>query len=127
VETKIDTIEVEAGDEIWWVVDSRGTQSFDSFRWPVTLTGQGETPHTWQSHTDFQGPSTAPLEKQVILAWWLAYQRPPESDEFDHVMRWLERQIAVDTQAQNPSSALQQAMVNLCQNLLGSNEFLYVE
>ena len=123
--THVDT-HVVAGEEIAFVVDSRGEQSFDSFRWPVTLESSGAD-LKWQSDTDFQGPNASSIEKQVILAWWLAYQRAPEIDEFDHVTQWLKQQVKHDSQAKNPSSALQQALISLCQNLLGSNEFLYVE
>jgi hypothetical protein len=63
-----------------------------------------------------QKEAPADFEAQLSLAWWLAYQRPISSAELDLSRRFLERQKADLA-----------ALTNLCQQLLSSNEFLYVD
>jgi hypothetical protein len=66
--------------------------------------------------SDPAGPAGL-LDRRLTLAWQLAYQRPPESEELAAARRFLERQHAPELTA----------LANLCQQLLSSSEFLYVD
>lgn len=75
-------------------------------------------------------------EKQIQLAWQLVYSRNPEPSELESARRFLdEQQQAFEQQAdyqppKNDSSqrsAAQEAIALMCQMLLSSNEFLYVD
>ena len=85
------------------------------------------------SQDQFAGPteSTDLIAGQVIRAWELAYCRQPTSDELALAIKFIAGQI--ETMNASPSSiaegrtCLRQAMTNLCQTLLSSNEFLYVQ
>ena len=123
----MESVAVEPGDRLSFVVDCCDDHGFDSFRWPVTITETGAGQGSWSSIKGFGGPAESRLEKQIVFAWWLAYQRPPALDEYQQVAAWIARQVEIDSQAENGAAAVKQAMVSLCQSLLGSNEFLYVE
>ena len=68
---------------------------------------------------------------QVTHAWQLAYCRQPEADELVVAMSFLAGQLEYlqANREQIPAglTGTQQAMVDLCQVLLTSNEFLYVK
>jgi hypothetical protein len=71
-----------------------------------------------------------PLHNQIDLAWRLAYCRPPEADERQAALAFLAAQLAQIRSAGTPvpdDDPLLLAMTNLCQVLLSSNEFLYVD
>lgn len=67
----------------------------------------------------------------IVAAWRLAYARDPEADEAALAAAFVERQRA--TFASHPETLpggrtpSRQALVSLCQVLLGSNEFLHLE
>jgi hypothetical protein len=63
------------------------------------------------------------LEKQVTRAWELAYGRPPEAGESEVALRFVRKQLEPQ-KGVDPELA---ALTNLCQQLLSSNEFLYVD
>jgi hypothetical protein len=67
---------------------------------------------------------------QVALAWRLAYAAEPSAQELDEATSFLARQaahFAAQKRAPaDPEPALQ-ALAGLCQALLGSNRFLYVD
>lgn len=73
---------------------------------------------------------------KIARAWQLAYQRSPEPAELSRAQEFLSTQqahlqqqpaaAAGDAAAAAPDPALM-ALANLCQALLGSNEFLYVD
>jgi len=76
------------------------------------------------------GPNDTPAG-QIKRAWQLALCRPPTSDELQIAQNFLQKQIAylseqTDQLLENVS-AEQQAMTNLCQALMSSNEFLYID
>ena len=76
------------------------------------------------------GPNDTPAG-QIKRAWQLALCRPPTSDELQIAQNFLQEQIAylseqTDQLLENVS-AEQQAMTNLCQALMSSNEFLYID
>ena len=125
---------VEAGDTIDLIVDCLSHHTSDSFGWAATisLTAADGTIHAFDSAVGFHGPAEAPglLAGQVIKAWQLAYGRYPESDELVASMSFLAEQIGyLQTHRDHIPAGLtesQQALVDLCQVLLTSNEFLYV-
>jgi hypothetical protein len=74
-------------------------------------------------------------DKRIELAWRLVYSRPPEANELAAGRQFLDEQTAAF--AQQPEyqpkgdkppqrSAVQEATALMCQMLLSSNEFLYV-
>ena len=80
----------------------------------------------WNSATDFHGPPPAALAQQIARAWQIAYQRPASLQELDVACRFVLRQTRQLRLAGNPNAELA-ALTNLCQQLLASNEFLYVD
>lgn len=76
------------------------------------------------------------LEAQVRLAWQLVYSRAPEHSEVQTALHFIKNQTEVFTgqsaykpNKKNPPqrSASQEALASMCQMLLSSNEFLYVD
>jgi len=72
----------------------------------------------------------AAAEPQALVqrAWELAYCRPPTPEELQQAVDFLSQRSA-RLQQQTPASTdpLGEALVSLCQVILSSNEFLYVE
>jgi hypothetical protein len=64
-------------------------------------------------------------EQLVETAWRLAYLRPPTSDELRLATDFLTKQSTV--LRERTKEAELAALTNLCQQLLASNEFLYVD
>jgi hypothetical protein len=66
-----------------------------------------------------------PAERLVETAWQLAHLRPPTADELRLGTEFLKNQTAaLEGKSKDPELA---ALTNLCQQLLASNEFLYVD
>jgi mono/diheme cytochrome c family protein len=67
----------------------------------------------------------------VVAAWRLAFARDPSPAELAETARFIESQLATlrsdATKVPEGRSPQQQVLVNLCQVLLGSNEFLSIE
>jgi len=131
--TEVSGLEVEAGDTIDFVVDALESVTSDSFVWIVklSLANEGEAIGEWSSDSGFHGPPSPPLVEQAARAWQLAYCRPAERAELELAMEFLVRQIeTMRTQAMSLPEGVspeKQAMTNLCQALLTSNEFLYID
>jgi hypothetical protein len=78
------------------------------------------------------GPEPA---AQVTRAWRLAFNRPPTDSEMTDALDFLAGQETyLETSAQGKdekskpkTSPELQALTNLCQALLGANEFLYID
>ncbi len=79
-------------------------------------------------------------EARIARAWRLALGRPPSRDEYESALEFLDRQVAKitaqavpqpDAAAKVPAvpapSPEEQAIRSLCQTLLSSNEFLYLD
>jgi outer membrane receptor for Fe3+-dicitrate len=75
-------------------------------------------------------------EQQIRAAWQLIYSRPPEPSEQVSATRFLSEQIAAfaaqpeyQPKDKKPPqrSAAEDATALMCQMLLSSNEFLYVD
>ena len=126
---------VEAGDTIDLIVDCLAEITSDSFQWPaiISLITADGTVQSFDSTAGFHGPPEPRglLVGQVARAWQLAYCRNPEPDELVTSMTFLADQIGY---LQNHRDRIpagltesQQALTDLCQVLLTSNEFLYVK
>jgi len=67
----------------------------------------------------------------VVAAWRLAFARDPSPAELAEAARFIESQLATlksdATKVPEGRSPQRQVLVNLCQVLLGSNEFLSIE
>lgn len=135
VETTTNFFTVEAGDTVDFVTDCRDNVNSDSFQWEVSLEftlPPGKTLVS-ESKTSFSGDQkTAPLTvDHVVQAWESAYCRPPSRDELNLAISFLNRQIEEMTihprELGQGVTISRQALANLCQVLLTSNEFLYLD
>ncbi len=131
------TLQVDAGDAIDFIADCRSNHTSDSFGWPVTVTleaGSGKTTHS--STRQFSGPAESSesvdvIPGQIMRAWELAYCRRPTENEFQVACEFIAEQLTTFQSYPDAipegRTAVRQAMTNLCQSLLSSNEFLYIE
>jgi hypothetical protein len=135
VATHVDPIVVAAGVSVDFVVDCLAHETSDSFTWPVTITLRTEpdTLQRFDSVAGFSGPPTGLdlLPRQIESAWQLVLQRPPTQEEMDLVLRFAaEQYVSLRQQASSlpdQRTAADQVLINICQMLLTSNEYLYVE
>jgi mono/diheme cytochrome c family protein len=131
-------LNVQAGDTVDFITDCRTGHTSDSFNWQVTITlkSADSASRKADSKAAFHGPAepNEPIELlpgQIVRAWQLALCREPTQDELSLGIAFLARQM--ETLHRNSAmipkgrSASRQAMTSLCQTLLSSNEFLYVE
>ena len=65
-------------------------------------------------------------KQAVVRGWELALGRPPRPDERAATSLFLERQEQIYRLA-GRTDGVQTARVDLCQALLGMNEFIYVD
>ncbi|MEX0792501.1 MAG: PSD1 and planctomycete cytochrome C domain-containing protein [Pirellulaceae bacterium] len=137
LETNVETFAVHPDETIDLVTDCRENVNADSFQWKVNLTHATETgSRTYDSAAEFAGPqdSLPPLANTIVPAWRLAFGRIPEPEEIQLAARFLATQLMLLQTAQDaegkafpPAARQRQALTNLCQQLLASNEFLYVD
>jgi hypothetical protein len=128
--TDVTKLAVDAGDTIDFAVDCVESHTSDSFVWTVDLTlaaDDGQMLGAWNSASDFHGPSAASLPQLVAHAWQIAYQRLPEGDELAAACDFLAQQTEILRGAKTPGDHELAALTSLCQQLLSSNEFLYVD
>jgi mono/diheme cytochrome c family protein len=134
-DTPVAKIDVEAGDTIDFITDCREHHTSDSFNWPVTITlkRDGQPDLTLVAKDQFQGPAEPrdALPGQIVKAWELALCRPPEDEELRLAVDFVSRQISTFQESRpdlpGKVSPARQAIIDLCQALLSSNEFLYVD
>lgn len=134
-DTPVKELAVQQGDTIDFVTDCRTAHTSDSFNWPVTNTLKTGSVKDYVavSKDAFHGPaeSIESLPGQIVRAWQLALCRDPSPDELNLAVNFIADQI--ETLQRNAAAipkgrtASRQAMTSLCQTLLGSNEFLYIE
>jgi mono/diheme cytochrome c family protein len=134
--TIVERITVQAGDTLDFVTDCLQEVSSDSFTWraELTLAQDGGDAVTFRSHEGLHGPTAKATNVEianVVRAWELAYSRIPTRDELQTTCAFLTNQVDYlrlhlqhTVAGRSPES---QAFVNLCQALLSSNEFLYVD
>ena len=130
VATSVGKIAVQPGDTIDFLTDCRENVNSDSFEWRVQLEltdTNGKVIETWGSASDFHGPLGLSLPEQIAIAWRLAYGRPATSDELELGCRFVKDQTQLLSSRGQKDDAELMALTNLCQQLLSSNEFLYVD
>jgi hypothetical protein len=66
------------------------------------------------------------LDDEITLAWRLAFSRHPSTTERKHAVEFVAEQTA-SFDAKDKTPPRTRALTNLCQALLSSNEFLYVD
>jgi hypothetical protein len=134
--THVDALSVQAGDTIDFITDCRENVNADSFGWPVelVLAGDAAAQGTWKSLEGFRGPVAADdvlRGVHVIRAWEMVYLRPPTAEEMQSAVAFLSAQLghlqAHPEALPQGSTPSRQAVTSLCQALLSSNEFLYVD
>ena len=126
---------MQAGDTIDFVTDCLSNETSDSFHWRVELTlktSDGSL-EKFDSAAQFQGPlpDIRQLPAHIQHAWRLAFCRDPSPEELrltvDFAADQLQTLYQNKTAVSEGSSTGRQVLVNLCQMLFNSNEFLYVD
>ncbi|MBC8116429.1 MAG: PSD1 domain-containing protein [Candidatus Saccharimonas sp.] len=123
-------IAVQPGDTLDFLTDCRENVTSDSFEWRVRLEladSAGKVVETWDSAAEFHGPLGTSLPQQVAIAWRLAYGRPATSEELELGSRFVKEQTQLLGSLGQKDDLELMALTNLCQQLLSSNEFLYVD
>jgi len=105
--------------------------AFDSTQ-VSTLTSSDRQDQTWTLKTDIHGPREPlpTMPQQVVYAWQLAHGRPPTEAELSAALGFIVEQFQVLIANRTEPSDIDpklQVMENLCQVLLSSNEFLYID
>lgn len=134
-DTTVAEVLVRQGETIDFIVECQANYTSDSFQWTVQIDRRegAEATATYSSADAFAGPALSSefVPGQVIRAWELAYARRPTPEELKLAFLFIQRQLDLiaDRGIALPEarSPVQQAMTNLCQALLTSNEFLYVD
>ena len=135
-DTNAESFEVMAGDTIDFVTDCRDNVNSDSFNWVVELTVSeaNGTASSWKSDQGFSGPVGTSVQLRVqhlVTAWQKVYLRRPSREELELAIQFVNEQIQEMTlhprALPGNVSPAQQSLINLCQALLTSNEFLYVK
>ncbi len=136
VETTASAIHVEAGDTLDFVADCRTNENADSYEWTVTLSRLGPVPRSWSSTSGFHGPESSrpALVDQIASLWRAAYSREITQPELDSVIPFAIQQLETlqtlpaDVKKLTPPADDELVMLmNLGQQLISSNEFLYVD
>lgn len=127
--TAIKPFEVRQGDTIDFVTDCRENCTSDSFGWQVDLKLKSDTLLTWNSSKGFHGPigDRPAIMRQIAFAWRLALNRPARADEIAAGLHFVQTQYQTLESTGKGKDGELQAMTNLCQVILSSNEFLYVD
>ena len=68
--------------------------------------------------------SADPLARQAVGTWRIGYGREPDGDELRLATAFLAEAKAAAASTSDPEL---EALTSLCQTMLGSNEFLYVD
>jgi hypothetical protein len=133
--TPVGNLQIMAGDTVDFVVHCREHETSDSFTWNIEIKlmlPNGAT-QSFASAAGFRGPTEdySKLAGQLRSAWLRVYFRPPTADEMELLIQFAQQQIRLlqDEPQRVPSGSTvaQQVLVNVCQTLLNSNEFLYVD
>ncbi len=133
--TAVAGVMVNAGETLDFVAHCREHETSDSFTWTVqiNLASTDGTTQSFTSQEGFRGPTEdySQLAAQVFDAWERVYFREPSAEEMGLLVQFAQQQIRLlqDEPHRVPagSSVSQQVLVNVCQTLMNSNEFLYVD
>jgi hypothetical protein len=137
IETARDEIAVQPGDTLDLIVDCLAHENSDSFTWPVKLAfrrAEGGS-KTYDSVAEFHGPVATEgydqLPARIAKAWQLALTRQPTDEELTLSVRFAAGQLnAFHAENRGMPEGVppgRQVLINLCQTLLNSNEFLYID
>lgn len=134
VETPAEIHDVVPGETLDFVVDCVETVESDSFAWTVVVSLQGpdgKSLGSWNSEQSLYPPATSPdrLSAAIENAWRLGYGRTLQEAERQAVSEFIRNQFEylTTTGKGRAPDVVRQIVVNICQSLLSSNEFLYVE
>lgn len=130
VETKIEKIDVQSGDTLDFITDCQEHVTSDSFEWTVSVHRNdqaGKEIDRWESAGNFQGPQITTIPQQIAGAWRLTYCRPITSDEMELATAFVQQQLQSLKQDAAPGDHQMIALSSLCQQILCSNEFLYLD
>ncbi len=129
VDANVAAIEVQSGDTLDFITDCRESVTSDSFAWSITikLKAADGKEITWSADKSFPGPPPPSLAHQIATAWQIAYHRPITAPEFAAVCGFFRQQFATLSASPSNADAELQALTDLCQAMLSSNEFLYVD
>jgi hypothetical protein len=71
------------------------------------------------------------MGRQVVAAWDCILKRRPSDQELDALGRFVQQQLELlhrePQRLSNGNSPTRQVLINICQMLLNSNEFLYID
>ena len=134
IETALDIPAVETAEILDLIVDSRDSAESDSFAWTAELSltaVDGKPLGTWKSSESLSPPLLEPtvFGPAASEAWKLTRGRsmlPEEKTAIEHFAATQFQYLTEEGKGRAPDP-LRQVLVNLCQSLLGSNEFLYVD
>ncbi|MBV09950.1 MAG: hypothetical protein CMN21_12120 [Rubinisphaera sp.] len=133
--TNVSQFTVQTGEAIDLVVDCLENENSDSFNWPLklTFTSIGGDAVVHDSVTAFRGPpeDLSHLPGQITVAWKLILARSPSQDELKMSLDFASQQLKLmsynSAGTATDRSPGKQVLVNICQMLMNSNEFLYIE
>jgi hypothetical protein len=74
-----------------------------------------------------EAPAQPDLSRTIAHAWQLAYNRPISDEERDWARAFVAQQLDVLAKTNASGDRELMALTNLCQQLLTSNEFIYVD
>ncbi|HEX5443386.1 MAG TPA: DUF1549 and DUF1553 domain-containing protein, partial [Pirellulales bacterium] len=80
-----------------------------------------------ETPASFALPGLQPLPQQIAYAWQIAYQREATLEELESACQFVAGQLAALPAGDGKTDRELVALTNLCQQLLSSNEFLYVD
>ncbi len=138
-ETALNEIPVQRGETIDLITDCVTNENSDSFNWPVKFTfarANGKVT-TYDSVAEFHGPVTEEnqqaelLPGQIVQAWRYILGRDPSPSELQLAGNFAVAQLEELYSSAQPMPAgitpVRQVLINVCQGLINSNEFLYIE
>lgn len=122
-------IPVSAGDKVDLITDCLESHNSDSFEWPVTLelVERNGMRDKWDLPADFHGPLGASLPQQITAAWKAVYGRAATAAELELACQFVDDQGRAFRASGQKTDPDLMALAALCQQLLSSNEFLYVD
>jgi hypothetical protein len=129
-ETLLEKIRVVKGETLDFVVHCNASENSDSFSWNLEISAaaaEGTPAQSWNSQNQFRGPATAPVLYQIACAWHRAYRRSATEAELQLAADFVSQQVVELTKTMDYDAAERQAITNLCQALIVSNEFIYVD
>ncbi|MFM2003964.1 MAG: hypothetical protein RI963_3390 [Planctomycetota bacterium] len=135
VDANVEPFDVKPGDVIDFVAACGEHETSDSYTWALTLTLEHEGGQaTFESGAGFGGPlpkDDGMLPHQLQAAWKMILHREPSAEEMAVLQRFVTSQLELIQREPGRvpagSTARRQVLINVCQMLINSNEFLYVD